>query len=104
MPASMNAVPYREPPAPPTLATSSCPRSRRSSPTSREAASGADRPHRVREADAHVLTVVAVAEARVEPVEQGAMTHRSRSAPDDPGTEVLGRELIGSATPASSRP
>ena len=45
IPASMNAVPYSEPPAPPTLATSSCPRSRSTSPASRQSMIGADRAH-----------------------------------------------------------
>jgi len=59
----------------------------------------AHRPHRVPEPDAHVLAVVAIAEAGVEPVEQGAVTHQDPFRPDDPGTEVLGGELIGSGDP-----
>ena len=59
----------------------------------------AHRPHRVPEPDAHVLAVVAVAEAGVEPVEQRAVTHQDPFRPDDPGAEVLGGELIGSGDP-----
>ena len=44
----------------------------------------AHRPHRVPEPDAHVLAVVAVAEAGVEPVEQGAVTHQIPLRPARP--------------------
>ena len=100
----MNAVPYSEPPAPPTLATSSCPRSRRTSPASRDSASGPIARTASREPDAHVLAVVAVAQARVEAVQLGAVAHDRALRPPDPRAQVRGREGVGRRGRGSGMP
>ena len=104
IPASMNAVPYSEPPAPPTLATSSCPRLAQDLAGVARLDVRADRADGVAEPDAHVLAVVAIAEARVEAVQLGAVAHDRALRAPDPRAQVRGREGVGRRGRGSGMP